>query len=70
MSEPKITFRVNESGRIVYKATNDGVPILEADLEIMNDIASGLYRDLKRADPEMAAMWAKAWPDVFGEAER
>lgn len=44
--------------------------VIENDLEIMRDIASGLHRDLTAADPEMAAIWEKAWPDVLGELER
>ena len=42
MSEPTITFGVNESGHIVYKATNEGVLLSKEEAERVSSYVSEL----------------------------
>lgn len=42
MSEPAITFGVNESGHIVYKATNEGVLLSKEEAECVASYISEL----------------------------
>lgn len=37
------------------------------DAEVLGDVTQGLFRDLMAADPDTAKLWARSWPELFGE---
>ena len=39
----------------------------ESDEELYLDIMHGLFDDLARVDKDKAKLWARAWPELFGE---
>lgn len=39
------------------------------DTEVLGDVTQGLFRDLMAADPDTAKLWARSWPELFGEEE-
>lgn len=39
------------------------------DAEVLGDVTQGLFRDLLAADPDTAKLWARSWPELFGEKE-
>lgn len=41
--------------------------VADNDAEVLGDVTLGLFRDLMAADPETAKLWARSWPELFGE---
>ena len=61
-------WRMNKAADTIESLLDrlQGADVAHNDAEVLLDVAQALFRDLMRADPDMAGLWRRGWPELFG----